>query len=132
MKRRSFLGFLGGAVASGPSAVTSVAEVSNKLSLDGLATPKPHTPPLSWKFPILSDPKEFAKRSLLEEFEECLPEHLERKRSEHKVSALDPNIASLRSVSLSSKIRMTRDFDFERSRERRKHYLMGIIEGWWT
>ncbi len=48
------------------------------------------------------------------------------------VGDLDPQIASLRSVALHHRVRMSRDISFERSEEREKSYLQGVIEGWWS
>lgn len=130
MNRRSLLKFFGGAAAAGPVAVSHAAEASSKLSLGGLSIPKPQE---TFKFYTYDpgDPRESAKKALRDEFEQILPEVIERRRQRHTISALDPNIASLRSVSLPNKIRMTRDLDFEKSRQRRRIDLEGVIAGWW-
>lgn len=130
MNRRSILRLLGGAAAAGPAAVSEAAEASSKLSLGGLAVPKPQET-FSFKLYDSRDPREVAKNNLRAEFEEILPEVIERRRQRHSISALDPNVASLKSISLPNKIRMTRDIDFERSRERRRSDLEGAIAGWW-
>lgn len=130
MNRRSILKFLGGAAAAGPAAISEAAEASSKLSLGGLAVPKPNEV-FSINFYDPRDPREVAKNNLRAEFEDILPEVIERKRQRHSISALDPNVAALKSVSLPNKIRMTRDIDFERSRQRRRIDLEGIIAGWW-
>lgn len=130
MNRRSLLRFFGGAAVAGPAAVSQAAEASSKVSLSGLAVPKPHE-----TFSLYTynprDPREVAEEAIREEFEEIRQEVVERRRQRHSVNALDPNIASLRSVSLPNKIRMTRDIDFDRNRRRRRIDLEGIIAGWW-
>lgn len=51
------------------------------------------------------------------------------KRGFH-VSALDPNVASLRSVALHRKIEMTRATNYERREKAEEVYLRGHLKGW--
>lgn len=110
MKRRSFLGFLGGAVVGGPKVAQSAAD---KLSGIGLGLGNAHGMEVAsysgYAIPPDAplDATTFAKsalKTLLGKSEEQIAE--ERRRI--YISNIDPDIACLRSMTLTSKIRLQR------------------------
>ena len=133
MKRRAFFGFLGGAAVAGPSVVKTAATMTpadlnlgrlgisaglgGQPGLVGSGTASGHT---SWAKDRL---KQISGLSKIEK---------EMLKRQAYFNDLDPQVASLRSVALVHRIRMSRDISFERSEEREKSYLQGVIEGWWA
>lgn len=128
MKRRGFLGFMGGAVAAGPGmAKQAAAQTLADLSIvDGINP----APPLSyygefpprqadWAIPRLGKFKELLKSA----------ESLKRKHMKTPVPALDPDLANMRSISLGSKIRMQRDRNFKHWLENEGGWLQRAING---
>lgn len=72
---------------------------------------------------------EWARRELAELAD---PMRRERRRYEHSVYSIDPDVHALRSVSLSAKARIQKDRSFERQEAMQKSRLLGIIEGIWS
>lgn len=132
MKRRAFFGFLGGAAVAGPSVAKSAAQMTlSDLNLrqagvamlgSGLEAAGSQCVP--------ADPKTYATK-MLERLMGKTPVQIAREKADYHINGLDPEIASLRSVALQSKIRMTRAADYERSVRTRKTYFEGILAGWW-
>lgn len=126
MKRRGFFGLMAGAAAAGPSmAKQAVTVAGNAMSLDSIklggvgiqaagdyydggpvATQSDydHAQYLKGELSKLLDPFSEESRRMVENVE---------------VYQLDPDIASLRSLSLQTKVRMQRDVNIVRNRENR-------------
>jgi len=132
MNRRGFLGFFGAAAAVGPS--TAAKMTSDLASLDltrvGLADALTQvedgylfTGEESPKGRIEWALKKLAKRKLMSAVE------LDRQRRDFDVHRLDPNIASLRSMSVVSKMRVTRDQLWKKSHEKEYEWLLRLAAG---
>lgn len=120
--RRGFLGLLGGAAAAGPSAVKSASAMTmTDLSLEGVASAASQVQEVSG----LGNAG-WAKRSLVKW---ANPDWKERRKREWHVRELDPNTAALRSVALSSKIRITKQMQFLEHERSQKSYLERMLSG---
>lgn len=135
MKRRGFLGFIGGAAVAGPSMAKAAAvqgmeamSLGNAVSLSGLV------PGGGWATEVVpteaypdelhpTDPRHWVQRQL-QEFMGRSAEELLEQRLGTSVHALDPDLAVSRSFSLDAKIRMQRDRNFERNRADHKRSIM--------
>lgn len=131
MNRRGFLGFLGVAAAAGPQGARSAAS----MSLGDLAVPTTGLSfPTSTSSGAISsapyDHKVWAAGQL-KALLGLSNGQRERDRRNWSVSGLEPEIASLRSVALHTKIRMTRDRQYERDQMRQRDYLEGVVSGLW-
>lgn len=133
MIRRNFLKMVTGMVASGQqvaktaSAMTTADINLKMLGLAGAAAQRDAGPSPA------SDP-EYAKTWAAKRLAQlAMPGKRQRKMRKDRfwVDSLDPDVASLRSVSLGSKVRMSRDRQFERSERAERVYLKGIIAGLW-
>lgn len=114
MKRRGFLGFLGGAAVAGPSMVknataqTTLADMHppgiTMSGMSGISGPmeSPGTD-------IAYQAQRMARWNLLK----LDPNWLARKKRERWIDGLDPDLASYRSFSLGAKIRAQRARNFE-------------------
>lgn len=131
MKRRGFLGFIGGAAVAGPSmAKQAMAQgmdamsVGPTLSSMGQAISAPYGGSTSGGGPIDGDYDAvgWAKRDLARFFGKSA-ERLLKERIQTHVGYLDPDIAGMRSLSLTTKIRMQRDRNFERGQEGERDWL---------
>ncbi len=134
MKRRGFLGFLGGAAVAGPGAVKSAASaLVQDLSL-GAGVPLAS---VADSFLPSGAPSESGvlggigrATSMLSKLRSLAPEDLTRKKRSIGIYTLDPDIASYRSISMSAKIDWQRQRELERIIESRKHQwgkmLLGI------
>lgn len=136
MKRRKFLAFLGGAVASGPSAAKVVAEQASLESLRlgsiGIGSVVGGPVPASQDmFGESYERTNWAKEALKTLTGMSALERDRMRRRTH-INSLDPNIAACRSMSLVAKIRLSKDLAFEREQREQKSYLEGVIAGWWS
>ena len=132
MKRRSFLGFLGGAAVAGPSmakqavAATlsdmSVAGLSGGLLQQGLAQPV-------GGYASSVGHLEWAATQLAKLGMRTAEQHAFHVRRQ-SVSTLDPDLASYRSMALHQKISIQRQRDYWRSLEHERGYLQATIAGW--
>lgn len=138
MKRRGFLGFLGGAAVAGPGMVkTAAAHGMESLSLGqvaggfstgyGLEGPAFATAAMDVADVSPLDAGHWAQRELAEFLGMTAKDLVERRRATH-VSVLDPDLAVMRSLSLTTKIRMQRDRQFERGLEEQRGYLARQLE----
>lgn len=128
MKRRAFLGFLGGAAAAGPSVAKQAA---SNLSLADLAVPYMGVEGNSLvgeATKMGGGPKEWAKQSLAQLVGKSA-ERIAIERRRHGIGGLDPEIASLRSVALHHKIEMSRSIAYERNQRNEKSWLQAQIDG---
>lgn len=135
MIRRSFLGFLGGAVTAGPRAVASAAApIANmaKLSLGDVSdyASDLHGAQKEVGGPSQGDSIGYAMRRL-KEMTGLSAEAAAREQREFYIGALHPDVAGLRSVSIGTKLKMTRRMAYEQSVRNRKTYFQGIIDGLW-
>lgn len=134
MQRRSFLGFLGGAVASAPAMAKTAITNMEILKFPGIV-PKglgyfDEDPPTPGDYATDDDrAKKWAWRNL-RALRKMNPWTRAFREKTFRMEALDPNTASLRSVSLGQKMRISRRiqvqavFDFERQ----KYHAQ--IRGW--
>ena len=130
MKRRGFLGFLGGAAVAGPSmAKQAVSATRADMNLAGVASTTmglvgsqasgaPYPEPYSddWGMRVAK----LAMRSQAE--------HQERQRNQY-ISGLDPDLTTYRSFALHTKIAMQKKRDYWRSIENEKSWLQRRIDG---
>lgn len=128
MKRRGFFGLMGGAVVAGPSmAKTAISTGLEGLSIGAISgMPEPPYPFATAASDISDispfDPGHWAQRELAD-FLGKSAEELAEMRLNTSVSAIDPDISIMRSISLDSKIRMQRDRTFARNRAESHRYL---------
>jgi hypothetical protein len=132
MRRRGFLGFMGGAAVAGPSmAKQALAQSVGDLSLGGigmsyggLGVPLP----ASMGARSISSAS-WAASNLAKLVGRSAAQHAFHRKRIQPV-ALDPDLASYRSMSLGARISMQRDRDYERSIEQERGYLEATIAGW--
>lgn len=145
MKRRGFLGFLGGAVAAGPAMAKQAATVGMEaMSLAGVnaaAAGSEIEASFAWATapgnPIAPisplDPKHWIQQEL-RELVGMTAEERERRRRCTRVHGLDPDLAANRSFSLAAKVRLQRDRNFEREmtgqKEEMTRRLAQAIRDW--
>lgn len=131
MKRRKFLGFLGGAAVAGPAAAqtAATAAMSDLAIAGGVGFGAPSAPMVDMSIGP-SDNTSWAKEQLNRLLGRSAVERAMRKQR-HGIYSLDPHYAACRSISLVNKIRMSRDADFERSECREKTYYQGVVDRLW-
>lgn len=126
MNRRGFLKFLPAAVIGGKQAA---AEAAEKLALGNVgALGSVGFPPSVGMIhsPDSSDSTTWARRNLTRLLD---PRWLEQRREQIGVAVLDPDLASMKSLSLSVRISMQKDRNFEREISRERSYLEKVIAG---
>lgn len=128
LARRGFLRMLGGAVAAGPAIGKSAADMTladTRLWPQGLSAgnlvepPVPHTPSATHA------------RSMLEELKRGGEQARRLRRTRLHLEGLEPDLATMRSLSLTTKVRLSRDRAFERHERTQAAWFTGIIKGWW-
>lgn len=131
MKRRSFLGFLGGAAAAGPSMAKGAADIA--MSDLRLAGSMYGDGSASAGYPITASgsASSWAKESL-ERFLGKTPDMIAYEKRGRSVHALEPDVASMRSLSMRAKVSMSRDRQYERATRQEHENLLGHIAGWWS
>lgn len=130
MKRRGFLGILGGAVVAGPAmAKQAVADLSSTYlgsvsGASGLVG--------GYGMPTMA----LAGQSIGPNFAAELATLIGRTAAQHReeiaklhVHTLDPDIAEYRSMRLQAKIRMQRERDYWRNLNQQKSWLQRAAEG---
>lgn len=128
MKRRAFLGFLGGAAVAGPQVAKSAADMTMAdLRLPGIAGNAMG----SLGGPVASGPDTGWARSQLAKLVGLSAKEREGRKMRYWADGLSPDVAVLRSVALPRKIAMSKERQFEASLRNEKGYLEGIIAGWW-
>lgn len=125
MKRRGFLGFMGGAVAAGPG----MARQAAAQTLGSLSTGDFVSIGAPMYGGAVSDPGYAIHR--LGQFKKFLEsaEALRRRRLGTSVNILDPDLAQMRSFSLSAKIRMQRERNFQEWLDHESSWLQRAISG---
>lgn len=127
MKRRNFLGLLGGAAVAGPS----MAKQAAANGIESLGVPAiPFSPGvpvggLASAGPISQggwDPLHEARADLARLLGMTAAERLRLKRLQ-QVTTLDPDIAAMRSFSLDAKIRIQRERNVERQLENERGWI---------
>lgn len=126
MKRRGFLGFLGGAAVAAPAMAQQAA-----TELSGLALP--NVMPLMRSDSDIENIASFSSdhRWEFEELSKLIgmtKEDHAREMKGREVTYLDPDIHSWRSISLSAKIQMQRERNYWRWYHRRKGWLQSVID----
>lgn len=130
MKRRKFLGFLGGAAVAGPGMAKAAAtqgiealSVSPVMPMNMVNPGMFGTAASAISGPVDDfDPVGWARRDLAR-FLGKSAEQLIRERNGIQVAMLDPDIASMRSLSLGAKVRMQRERLFERQQADERGWL---------
>lgn len=137
MKRRGFLGFIGGAAVAGPSmAKAAVATGVEGLSIGNAAGFIGGAPDAPYYGSVQSagsgevpptHPHHWVQRQLAD-FMGATSEELQEQRLRTPVHMLDADLAVNRSYSLAAKMRIQRDRDFERNRAAQKRSIMRDIK----
>lgn len=128
MKRRGFFGLMAGAAVAGPSMVKeAVASTTADLRIPGVGLQTIYDgmsggPIGSADGGSMWAVKELAKLTTMG------AEALARKRRSTGVDMLDPDLAVMRSLSLTAKMSLQRDRNFARQFENEKHWLQRQIE----
>lgn len=129
MERRAFLGFLGGAASSGPAIVKSAAQMGlHDLTMPGIV--RGGGSGIEAADAPACDAKDYAKRGLAKLLGKSAAQIARDKRDTY-IDGLDPCIASLRSMALGAKVRLQRDINYNRRRNRDEERFRGILAGWW-
>lgn len=129
MKRRGFLGFLGGAAVAGPSMAKQAVTMSDTL----LGSVSGASPLVGGGFGVVSsgsfppDQSNFALQ-LASLLGRTAAQHREFMARQH-VTALDPDISEYRAIRLQAKISMQRERDYWRGIANEKSWLQRAAEG---
>lgn len=128
MKRRNFLGFMTGAVVSGPKIAKAAGEMkigdlnlanNTDNAIGGDAWQRETPMPTSSQ---LMNDISYAKKCL-KEFLGKTASQMAREKREIYINALDPDISGLRSISLRSKMEMQRTLLYDRKRRNIEEHL---------
>lgn len=130
MKRRSFMGLLGGVVGAGPKGVVKLAAPASMESALGLAGISAMGGGDTSPDVGMGDSTHYAKRVLQRL---ALPGSLKEKiqRDRHWISALDADTASLRSVSMGRKIAMSRRIQYDQHLRQQRTWYQGVVDKLW-
>jgi hypothetical protein len=135
VQRRSFLGFLGGAVASAPTMAKTAITNMESLKFPGIVPNglgwfdnEPSVSPSSMGIPV-SSTNGWAWQSL-RALKNMNPWTRKFREKTFHMNALDPNTASLRSVSLGQKMRISRRIQVEEALLLERQRLHAKIKGW--
>lgn len=125
--RRSFFGLIPGAALGGKQAAVALAAEAEKLALgSGGFSPPEGFYPESLSDAVPGEDRGWAARRLAE----LMDANKRARRWEHTfVTRIDPDLASMRSLSLSAKMAMQKQRDFDREEARTRTYLEGVIAG---
>lgn len=129
MKRRGFLGFIGGAAVAGPSmakqAVTALSDTAlGQVSGSGVGA---SAGMFAQSVGYPSQPPDMAAQ-LAGLIGRTMTQHREEMAKVY-VSSLDPDIAEYRAVRLQGKIRMQREREYWRQLANEKNWLQRAVEG---
>ena len=130
MKRRAFLGFLGGAAVAGPS----VAKTAAQMTVADLSVGS-HGAQFASGYAVTggnpSSQSSWAKEAL-KKMAGKSAQQIAYERRKYQIGHLDSGVASLRSVALRHKIQMTKNIAYERDQDMEKTWLQGQIKGWFS
>lgn len=122
---------MGSAAIAGPDSVKKAAELSLKdITLDGVVTDGMHNIITARPIEEAGSDTTWAVKQLAK-IRSMTKKDRERKKRSTYVGSLDVNVATLRSVSITHKYRMSKEITFKRNQENEETYLEGIIKGWW-
>lgn len=124
MFRRGFLGLLSAGAVAAPKAVASLG--TSVLDLPGIASAAVMA--ADYEDYSSGHTKEWAAKTLAKMAAKSIFD-LDMERSETSSYSLTPDVASLRSVSLTHKMRMTRDQVFEKEQSNLKLRCQRILAG---
>lgn len=124
MKRRGFLGLMGGALAAGPSmAKEAVTQTMADLSVPGVGIPYGMGGmPGQTSSNAPYDEREHLQGQLSKLLGKSAAEKLREKKT-MGVNMLDPDLASMRSFSLSARMRIQQDRNYERMLEQERSWI---------
>lgn len=126
--RRGFLGLFGAGVVSAPSVATAnFQDMMNVPFANFSGFPQPVDAKMSGD-PM--DHKSWAKKGISRLLAKS-PYQRRREKARFDVYQWDPNVVSLKSVNVQTRIRMSRDAAYERSERREYDYLDGVLHGFW-
>lgn len=135
MKRRNFLGFLGGAAVAAPAMAQSAAQSLTTAGLpEGINTSLLNYAAGSsypGNAPSGPDRAADALKALTRLGMRTQDQHAFYRREVH-VGGLDADLATFKSFSLSAKISIQRDRNYERELEHKKQTLQAVLSGWLT
>lgn len=123
LSRRSFFGLIPGAALGGKAAIKEAAAKAAEGM--ALAVPGGGYPPMG--LAGSTNDKSWAVKALQRLVD---PDTFMERKRELVVTRFDPDLASNHSMSLSVKMLVQRERDFERYREREKTYLERTISGY--
>lgn len=131
MKRRGFLGLMGGAAVAGPSMAKQAAATMADLSLPGMPRAELLGAVVQSGYGYDGAPggNDRARNSLAKLLGRSAAQHAFHKKR-LMITQLDPDIAGYRSFSMSAKIAMQRDRDYERDLEGERSRFEAILAGW--
>jgi hypothetical protein len=132
MKRRGFLGFLGGAAVAGPSmakqAVAATLSDMSVVALSGGALDQGLSQPVGG-YGSSSSHLEWAASQLAKIGMRTAEQHAYHALRQPVVT-LDPDLAGYRSMALHQKLSIQRDRNYWRSLEQERGYLQAMVAGW--
>lgn len=127
--RRNFFGFMGGAAVAGPSVVKKASEMvpsDLKLPVTDIGDSYELATDVSR---VVSPETKTHYAKVLTRLIGLTPYQKGELRRRYPVYELDVNVATLRSVNLGTKIRMSRDILFEKDLKRQRNFAEGILSG---
>jgi len=132
MRRRGFLGFLGGAAVAGPSmakqAVAATLSDMSVAALSGGVLDQGLSQPIGG-FASTSGHLEWAATQLAKIGMRTAEQHAYHARRQAVVT-LDPDLAGYRSMALHQKLSIQRERNYWRGLEHERGYLQATIAGW--
>ena len=132
--RRGFLGMFGAAAVAGPKVVEANLSHILEAPTGGFSVGSTLIGMQPLAPPDLIDSTATKGSYFVSQLKSLLGKTREQKDREKQtvqVYQLDPNVSTLRSASMTAKIRMSRDHLYERSLVQEQSRLEGIINGWW-
>lgn len=128
MNRRAFLRFLPGAIVGGKQAAKAAVDAATeKLVFEGIEGTVAGPVPAPHGVPMASSTGEYARKELLRL---ANPFYVDQRREDDSwVNRLDPDLASMHSMSLSARISIQRDRNVGRAMDRHKRWLSRALTG---
>lgn len=134
MQRRGFLGIVAGVIGTGPKALAKAAAPAGMeaLKLTGVMQSIDNFDgeiPASDQGP---DGQKARAKKWLKRLMGVNVKEEELKRRTQWIDGLDPDTATLRSMSIGAKIRRTRRLQYDQQKHERKLRYQGILDGWFN